>query len=56
MADVRGRRLDAKIATTLGYLASVMLKALEVSDLEERLAKLEERYAVSAKDEEALCR
>ncbi len=41
MADVRSGRLDTKIASTLGYSASVLLKSIEVSDVEERLAALE---------------
>jgi hypothetical protein len=39
--DVRKGRLDPKIANTVGYLASVLVKAMEVGDLEERLAMLE---------------
>lgn len=41
MADVRARRLEPKVASTLGYLASVLLKSIEVSDIEERVAALE---------------
>jgi hypothetical protein len=41
MADVRGRRLDPKIASTMGYLASVLLKSIDVSDSEQRLTALE---------------
>ena len=41
MADVRGRRLDPKIASTMGYLASVLLKSIDVSDSEQRLGALE---------------
>jgi hypothetical protein len=41
IADVRARRLDPKVASTLGYLANVLLKSIEVSDVEERLAALE---------------
>ena len=41
MADVRAGRLDPKVASTLGYLASVLLKSIEVADVEERLAALE---------------
>lgn len=39
--DVRKGRLDPKIANTVGYLASVLVKAMETGDLEERLAMLE---------------
>ncbi len=41
ISDVRSRRLDPKVASTLGYLSSVLLKSIEVSDVEERLAALE---------------
>ncbi len=41
ISDVRARRLDPKVAGTLGYLASVLLRSIEVSDVEERLTALE---------------
>ena len=41
MSDVRAGRMDPKVASTLGYLANVLLKSVEVSDLEKRLAVLE---------------
>ena len=41
ISDVRARRLDPKVAGTLGYLANVLLKSIEISDVEERLAALE---------------
>src|SRR5208282_4252155 len=41
ISDVRARRLDPKVAGTLGYLANVLLKSIEVSDVEERLTALE---------------
>lgn len=41
MSDVRAGRLDPKVASTLGYLASVLLKSLDVSDHEDRLIILE---------------
>jgi hypothetical protein len=41
IADVRSKRLDPKVAGTLGYLANVLLKSIEVSDVETRLAALE---------------
>jgi hypothetical protein len=41
MCDVRSRRIDTKVAGTIGFLANVLMKALELSDLELRLAKLE---------------
>lgn len=41
ISDVRSRRLDTKVAGTLGYLANVLLKSIEVSDIEKRLESLE---------------
>ena len=41
MADIREGRMDPKLGTTLGYLGTSLLKAIETSDLEERLEKLE---------------
>jgi hypothetical protein len=41
IADVRSKRLDPKVAGTLGQLANVLLKSIEVSDVEARLASLE---------------
>jgi len=35
--------LDAKVAGKLGYLAGILLKALEGAELADRLAKIEER-------------
>jgi hypothetical protein len=40
--EVRKGQLDAKIANAVGYLASVLLRALESAEFEERLARLEE--------------
>jgi len=39
--DVRNRRIDPRVATSLGQLATTLLKAIEVADIEKRLAKLE---------------
>ncbi len=50
MADVRGRRLDPKIATTLAYCASVLLRSLEISDIEGRVAALEMKQQKEEKD------
>jgi hypothetical protein len=41
IADVRSKRLDPKVAGTLGQLANVLLKSIEVADIETRLAALE---------------
>ena len=39
--DVRNRRIDPRVATSLGQLATTLLKAIEVADIEKRLAALE---------------
>jgi hypothetical protein len=41
---VRTGRLDARVGNCLGVLAGVLLKAIEGSDLEQRLAALEARH------------
>lgn len=41
MAHVRAGKMDPKLGTTLGYLGTSLLKAIETSDIEQRLAKLE---------------
>src|SRR5271157_1972355 len=43
MAEVRTRRMDPKVGTTLAYIGTSLLKAIEVSDLETRLLALETR-------------
>lgn len=42
---VRAGKMDTRIATTLGYLAGNLIKALEVSDLEERFERVEKLVA-----------
>jgi uncharacterized small protein (DUF1192 family) len=39
--EVRKGLIDPKVANATGYLASVLLRALEVGELEQRLAALE---------------
>src|SRR5262249_38819218 len=39
--DVRNRRIDPRVATSLGQLATTLLKAIEVAGIEKRLAALE---------------
>ncbi|MBI3909717.1 MAG: hypothetical protein HY320_02145 [Armatimonadetes bacterium] len=39
--QVRRGDLDPKVATTVGHLSGILLKALEVGGIEERLAALE---------------
>lgn len=41
MTQVRNQRLDSRVASTMAYVASALLKALEIEDLESRLAELE---------------
>jgi general stress protein YciG len=41
MAKIRAGKMDAKLGTTLGYLGTSLLKAIEISDMEQRLKKLE---------------
>jgi len=42
MSDLMSRRLDARTASSMAYVGNVMLKAIELSDLEQRMEKLEE--------------
>jgi hypothetical protein len=42
MAQVHDRKMDTKTASTLAYLATSLLRAIEVSDIEKRLDALEE--------------
>ena len=41
MADVHNRQLDTRVATCVTYTASALLKAMELSDLEARIKRLE---------------
>ena len=41
MTEIRAGKMDPKLGTTLGYLGTSLLKAIETSDIELRLAKLE---------------
>jgi hypothetical protein len=50
-ADLRGRKIEPRVATSLGQLANSLLKAIEVASLEQRIAKLEGRD--NGKSEEA---
>jgi len=42
MVDVRTRRLDPRIAHTLTYMSSVLLRAIDSTEVEQRLARVEE--------------
>ncbi len=52
ISDVRARRLDSKLAGTLGYLANVLLKSIEISDVEARLASLENVVGAGARKDQ----
>ena len=41
MVDVRAKRLDPRIASTLTYMSSALLKAFDSVETEERLTRLE---------------
>lgn len=43
--EVRQCLIDLRVANCLGYLAGHLIKAMEVADLEERVAKLETEVA-----------
>jgi hypothetical protein len=51
MAEVRNRRLDPRIASTMAYVAGALLKALEIEELESRIEDLE-RSEASVKQKE----
>ena len=53
MAEIRAQRLDPKIASTLGYLGTALLKAIEVTDLTRRIEKLE-KIGTKAADHEII--
>jgi len=42
MADLVAHRVDTRTASSMAYVANVLLKAIEVSALEERMGALEE--------------
>ena len=41
MSDLIARRLDARVASAMAYVGNVMLRAIEVADLEARMDKVE---------------
>jgi hypothetical protein len=41
MAEIRAGKMDPKLGTTLVYLGTSLLRAIETSDIEARLARLE---------------
>jgi hypothetical protein len=48
MVDVRTRKLDPRIASTLTYMSTALLKAFESTDMHQRLARLEEKLQPKA--------
>ena len=44
LIQVRGKRLDARTASTVAYVATSLLNAIKVSDLETRLARIEQLF------------
>jgi hypothetical protein len=44
MAQVHSRSMDVRIANSLAYLSASLLRAIEVADLEKRLAALERKF------------
>jgi hypothetical protein len=51
IAELRNRRLDPRVASTMAYVAGGLLRALEIEELEARIAELE-RSDASAKQNE----
>ena len=49
--QVRKGRVSPKIASTVGYLSSLLMKALDTTDLEERLAKVEQVLQMRGADD-----
>jgi hypothetical protein len=47
MSDLRGRRLDPKVASAMAYVGSVLLRGIEVADLEERMAQIESNLSTT---------
>jgi hypothetical protein len=51
--QLRRGQLDPRVATGLGYLTNILLRALEQGPLEERMAKIEAALAQSATSKES---
>src|SRR5271157_1116861 len=50
MAQVRAGKMDPKLGSTLGYLGTSLLKAIEVADIDERLKRVEYDLAYLAQE------
>ncbi len=48
MADVLAKKLDPRIASTITYMSGPLLKAFESTDLQQRLARVEEEVRAKA--------
>jgi hypothetical protein len=48
MVDVLARKLDPRIASTITYMSGPLLRAFESTDLQQRLARLEEERQAKA--------
>lgn len=51
--SVRDQSMDTRTAATLGQLALYLMKAMETSDFEERLARIERALAVEVGADDA---
>ena len=50
MAEVRAGAMDPKLGTTLGYLGTSLLRAIEMADADERLKRVENDLACLAQE------
>jgi hypothetical protein len=48
MVDVRAKKLDPRTASTLAYMSGFLLKSFESTDVQQRLARLEEESRARA--------
>jgi len=48
MVDVRAKRLDPRTASTLAYMSGFLLKSFESTDVQQRLARLEDASRAKA--------
>jgi hypothetical protein len=48
MADVLAKKLDPRIASTITYMSGALLKAFESTDLQQRIARLEQEPRAKA--------
>jgi hypothetical protein len=56
MAAIRAGKMDPKLGSTLGYLGVSLLKAIEISDIEQRLKKLENELKDPTQETERLAK